>query len=109
MNLIYIGTNTFKRSLFFRINADFEADNEIGKSSIRNKVSKIFKQNPVPNGYYIVTELDYVLKSGQNECPVGYNIVDWFVDEVIMLEIKTTFCFKNNNKDNMMTEEDGED
>ena len=39
----------------------------------------------------------------------GYNNADWFVDEVIKLENKMTFFFKNTNKDIIMTGEDEED
>ena len=40
----------YKNSLHFRFIADFEADNEIDKSSIGNKTTNIHKQNPVCNG-----------------------------------------------------------
>ena len=44
------GKNQFhKNSLFFRIFADFGANNEIDKSSIGNKTTNIYKQNPVLN------------------------------------------------------------
>ena len=43
-----------KNPLFFRIYADFEADNEKDNSIIGNKTTNIYKQNPVPNGYHIV-------------------------------------------------------
>ena len=51
-----------KNPLYFRIYADFEADNEKDNSSIGNNTTNIYKQNPVPNGYYIVSELEDVLK-----------------------------------------------
>ena len=53
-----------KSPLYFKIDADFEADKEIHFSSIGNGTTNIHKQNPVCNGYYIVPELDDVLKSG---------------------------------------------
>ena len=53
-----------KNPLYFRIYADFEADNEKDNSIVGNKTTNIFKQNPVLNGYHIVSELENVLKSG---------------------------------------------
>ena len=38
-----------------------------------------------------------------------YNNVDWFVDEVIKLENKMAFDFKNTKKDIIMTEKDEEE
>ena len=98
-----------KNPLYFRIYADFEADNEKDNSIIGNKTTNIYKQNPVLNGYHIVSELEGVLQSGYHKSPLGYNNVDWFVDEVIRLENKMAFYFKNTKKDIVMTEEDEED
>ena len=95
-----------KNPLYFRIYADFEADNEKDGSIIGNKTTNIYKQNPVLNGYHIVSELEDVLKSEYYKSPLGYDNVDWFVDEVIKLENKMAFYFKNTNKDIIMTEED---
>ena len=39
-----------KNSLFFRIDADFEADSQIDNSKTGNKTPNIYKQNPVCNG-----------------------------------------------------------
>ena len=50
--------------LSFRIYGDLEADNETDNSSIGNKTTNIYKQNPVPNGYYKVSVINDVLKSG---------------------------------------------
>ena len=36
----------------------------IDMSNIGNKTTNIYKQNPVCNGYFIVSELDDLLKSG---------------------------------------------
>ena len=80
-----------KNPLYFRIYADFEADNERDNSIIGNKTTKIYKQNPVLNGYRIVSELDDVLQSGYHKSHLGYNTVDWFVNEVIKLENKMAF------------------
>ena len=38
-----------KNPLYFRIYADFEADNEKDNSIVGNKTSNIYKQNPVLN------------------------------------------------------------
>ena len=73
-------------SFYFRIYADFETDNEKDDSSIGNKTTKNYKQNQVLNGYHIISNLEDVLKSGYYESPLGYDNVNWFVDEVIKLE-----------------------
>ena len=85
-----------KNPLYFRIYADFEADNEKDNSSIGNKATNIYKQNPVLKGYHIESELEDVSKSGYHKSPLGYNNVDWFVDEVKKLENKMAFFFKKN-------------
>ena len=95
--------------LYFRIIADFEADNEIDGSSVGNKTTNIYKQNPVLNGYYIISELEDVLENGYYESPLGYNNVEWYVNEVIKLENKMAFYVKNTRKDIIMTKEDEED
>ena len=77
-----------RNSLYFRIYADFEIDNEIDNSSIGIKTINIYKQNPVLNGYYIESELEDVLKNGYYKSPLGYDNVDWFVNEVLKLEKK---------------------
>ena len=87
-----------KNPLYFRIYADCEADNEIDNSSIGNKTTNIYKQNPIFNGYHIVSELEDVLKSGYHKSPLGYNNVDWFVNEIIKLENKMAFYFKNTER-----------
>ena len=46
-----------KNPLYFRINADFEADNEKDDSIVGNKTTNIYKQNPVLNGFYVFSEL----------------------------------------------------
>ena len=98
-----------KNPKYFRMYADFEADNEKDDSIIGNKTTNIYKQNPVLKGYYIVSELEDVLKSDYYKSPLGYNNVDWFVDEIIKLENKMAFYFKKTNKDIIMTSEDEED
>ena len=98
-----------KNPSYFRIYADFEADNEKDNSIVGNKTTNIYKQNPVLNGYRKVSELEDVLQSGCHKSPLGYDNVDWFVDEVMKLENKMAFYFKNTQKDIIMTEKDEED
>ena len=110
MNHIFIGKKHFhKNKFYFRIIADFEADIEEDNSKICNKTTNIYKQKPVLNGYYIISELNDVLESGHYESPLGYNNVDWFVKEVIKLENKMAFYFKETKKDIIMTKENEED
>ena len=106
---LYWKKHFHKNPLYFRIYADFEADNEKDNSIIGNKTTNIFKQNPVLNGYHIVSELEYVLKSEYYKSPLGYDNVDWLVDEVIKLENKMAFYFKNTKKDIIMTDDDEEE
>ena len=61
------------------------------------------------NGYHIESELEDVLKSDFYESLLGYDNVNWFVNEVIKLEIKKAFFFKNTKKDFIMTEKDEQD
>ena len=54
-----------KNPMFFAIIADFEADNENeDNKSVGNETTNIYKQNPVLIGYYVISELDGVLKTG---------------------------------------------
>ena len=106
---LYWKKHFHKISLYFRIIADFEADNKIDGSSVGDKTTNIYKQNPVLNGYYIRSELEDDLKSGYYESPLGYNNVDWYVNEVIKLENKMVFYFKNTKKDIVMAEDDEDD
>ena len=71
-----------RNPIYFRIFAEFEADNETDGSSEGNKTTNIYKQIPVLNGYYIKSELEDVFKSGHYESPLGYNNVDWYVNQV---------------------------
>ena len=110
MNHISIGKKHFhKNPLYFRIYADFEADNAKDNSIIGNKTITIYKQNPVLSGYHIISELQNVLKSDYYKSLLGYNNVDWFVNEVMKLENKMAFYFKNTKKDINMIEEDEKD
>ena len=47
-----------KNPSFFRLYADFEADNEKNYSSSGNKTTTIFRRNPILNGYHVVSELE---------------------------------------------------
>jgi len=98
-----------KNPLYFRLYGDFEADNEKDNSTIGDKTTNIYKQNPILNGYYIISELEDILQSGYHQSPIGYDNVDWFVDRVIKLENKMAFYFKNTKKNIDMTEKDEED
>ena len=51
-----------KNLLYYRIYADFEADNEKDNSSVGIKTTNFYKQKPVFNGYHIISEVDDVLK-----------------------------------------------
>ena len=86
-----------------------EADNEVDDSSVGNKTTNIYKQNPVLNGYFIISELEDVIESGHYESPLRYDNVDWFVKEGIKLENKMAFFFTNTKKDIIMKHEDEED
>ena len=76
----------YKNPIYFTIYADFETDKEKDNSIVGNKTTNIHKRNPVLNGYRIESELEDVLQSGYHKRPLGYDNVDWFVDEVIKLE-----------------------
>ena len=53
--------------IFFKVIADFEADNEIDNSNIGTKRTNIYKQNPILSGYFIIPVLEEILKSGFKE------------------------------------------
>ena len=95
--------------VYFRSIADFEADDEKEDNIIGNKTSNYYKQNPVINGYYIISEFEDVLKNGYYESPLGFDNVDWFVKEVIKLENQMAFYFKDTKKYSIMTDDDRED
>ena len=83
-----------KNPLYFRIYADFEADNGKDNSGIGNKTTNIYKQKPILNGYHIESELEGISKSGYHNSLLGYSNVYWFVNEVMKLENKMTFFLK---------------
>ena len=57
-------TKYFRENLLiFKCYADFEADIEIENASKSNKLTIIFKQNPINLGYFILSELNGVLRS----------------------------------------------
>ena len=71
-----------------------------------NKTTNIYKQNPVCNGYYMISELDDVLQSDFSKSPLGFDNVDWFAKEIIKTGNKLAFYFKNTRKDTIKTNED---
>ena len=101
--------NFHKNPLFCRIYAGFEADNEKNNSSIGNKTTKIYRQNPILDGYHIEAEFEGILKSGYHKSPLGYNNVECFVIKGLKLERKRAFYFKKTKKDIVMTEKNEED
>ena len=52
--------------------------------------------------------MNNILQIGYYESLLGFDKVDWFVNEVIKLDNKTAFDFKNTEKDIIMTQEDKE-
>ena len=69
--------NFFHENLLsFGIYAVFGADTEKGNRNLGNKTTNIYEQNPVLNGYRIVSELENILQSGYYKSPLGYNIAD---------------------------------
>ena len=50
--------------------------------------------------------MDGILESGSYVYPIGYDKVDWLVDEVLKLKQKVKFYFKNTKKDIILTRED---
>ena len=94
-----------KVPLYFRIYADFECNNSPVESNVGLHTTNIYKQNPVCNGYYIVSDLPSVLQS-EYIFNFGPNNVDWFVDEITKLENKMNFYFKNTNVELNMLPED---
>ena len=97
-----------KKPLYLRKYAHFEADKELDNSGIRNKTTSFYKHNPVLNGYHIESELEDFSRSAYYKYTLGYNNVDWFVNEVIYLENKMAFYSKNTKKDIIMSEKDEE-
>ena len=58
MNHISIGEIIFhKNPLYFRIYAEFEADNEKNIFCVGNKTINIYEQNPIFKGYHIESEI----------------------------------------------------
>ena len=55
---------------YFRVYADFEANNEKDNFCIGINTTNIYEQNPVLNGYHIESELKDVLKSGYHKSPL---------------------------------------
>ena len=59
--------NFHKNPFYFRVYADCEADNEIRNSTIEKKASNFYKQYPVFNGYFIVSEINDILQKIYSE------------------------------------------
>ena len=95
---IYWKNHFHKNPLYFRIYAAFEADNENDNSRRSNKTTNLYKQNPILIGYRVESELDDILKSGYHKSPLGYNNVDWFVNEVTKIEKKWLSILKTLRK-----------
>ena len=53
--------------------------------------------------------MEDVLQNGYHKSHLGYDNVDCFANEVIKIENKKAFNFKNTNEDIVMTEENEED
>ena len=69
-----------KNPFYVRIVGDFVADNEIEDGKIvGNKTTNNCTQNSELNGYYIISELENVVKSGYYESPSRYDNTDWYV------------------------------
>ena len=66
----------------FGIYAAFEADNEIDNSNVGDETTNFYIQRPVYNVYYIVAELKDVLQNTYYSSHLGYDSVNWFVEEV---------------------------
>ena len=98
-----------KKLLFLRLVGDFEADNETDNPSIGNKTTNIYKQDPVCNGFCIISELEGNLETGYFSSKIVYNNVGWFVNEFIKLQSKMAFYSKNTKKDIIMIKEDEEE
>ena len=75
-----------KIKIYFRKYEDFGAGKDFDKSNMGDKTTKLHKQNPVSNGYYIVSDLNDVSKIGYYSSTLGYCNVDWLVNEVIGYE-----------------------
>ena len=50
-----------------------------------------------------------MLESGYYDTPLGYNNADWYRDEIIKIEKKMAFYFKNTSKKTILTQEDWEE
>ena len=60
---IYWKNHFHNNPVCFRIFADFEANKEYEGGVFGNKTTNFYKQNAVIKGYYIISELEDVLKS----------------------------------------------
>ena len=87
-----------KNTLYVEIIADFGTENEIDNSSIGDKTTNNYKQNPVRDVYYIVSEWEDVLKSVYYISPLKVlyclNVCRWN----FQIRNQLAFCFKNPKK-----------
>ena len=60
-------------------------------------------------GYYLKSEVGDVLKCCYYNSNLDYDNEDWFVNEVIKLEIRKVFYFKKTMKTFILSEEGVED
>ena len=96
MYLIHIGKNTLTRIHY--VLGEIQILKAIMKVKITKlsvkKTKNLCKQMPTCNGNIADSELDNVLKIGGFESSLGYDNVDWFVDEILTLENKMSFYLK---------------
>ena len=96
--------------LYCRLYADYEANNKIDKSNISgSKRTNIYKQNPVGNAYYIISQLNEVLQSDYFSSPVGYDNNVWFENGKIKLKNKMNLLLKNTKNGFILKQEDEKD
>ena len=70
------------------------------------KTTKIYKQNPVYNGYFTISELEDVFRIGHCSFNLDYNFLYWFVNDVEKIENNMAFYFRKTKKFIILTEED---
>ena len=95
MYLNHIGKNTLTRIHY--VVGEIQVLKLIMKlkiTELSEKTKKLCKKMPTCNGYNVDSELDNVLKIGGYEFSLGYDNVDWFVDEISTLENKMCFYLK---------------
>ena len=94
--------------IIIRTYASFEVDNKIDNFRVGKKANVFYEQNLVCYGFCTVSEWNDALRSSFIQSLLGYDRVDWFVDEVIKLDKHMNFFFENTKKEIIMTKEDEE-